>query len=1107
MSQEHPEDPKFYEGLLAWMAQNSVAANLLMALFLIGGLALIPRIKQEVFPEIILDSVVVNVAYPGASPEEVEQGTVLAIEEGIRGVDGIKKVTSTAREGSAQVTAELLLGAEREQAFNDIKAAVDRVTSFPADVEQPRVSLLSNRREVISVVVHGADLSEHDLKRLSEQIRDELLARPEITVVEIEGLRQPEISIEVPQESLRRYDLTLDQVARAVGQASVELPAGGIKTRSGEILLRTDERRDQGQEFSEIVVLSQPDGTRVTVGDLGTVRDTFVEEDTALYFDAERAARVTVFRVGDQTPIEISDAVQSYLEQARTSLAPGVALATWNDRSEIYRDRINLLLENAFMGLILVLLVLGLFLELRLAFWVTLGIPISFLGAMLFMPALDVSLNMISLFAFILTLGIVVDDAIVVGEAVYKHRKDGMGHLEAAISGVREVGTPVVFSVLTTVIAFSPLLFVPGVTGKFFKVIPLIVIPILLISLVESLLILPAHLGHGSSPAQRGFLGAVNRAQGAFADRIEWAIERFYEPVAAAALRQRYLTLSIALSVLVLMAGLVAGGRVKFSFFPKIEGDVITANIELPYGTSAEVTEAAMARVVSGANAVLEAEGGAEGLSRGIMAQMGTLGRGGGPNPGIPSSGSHVASVRIFLVPAGDRDIITADFARRWREQVGPIPGVESLSFDYDIGPSSGAPIDVELSHPDPQVLEATAARLASRLETYGGVFDINDGFAQGKEQLGFQLKPAGRSLGLTETDLGRQVRNAFFGAEAARQQRGRDELRVYVRRPRSERRSEYDLESLLLRTSQGGEIPLGEAARIERGRSYTSINRQDGRRLVQVTADVDAEVVTAGEVSRDLTKEVLPGLVAQTPGLRWEMGGSQRDRSESFGALGAGFLLALLVMFGLMAVAFRSYVQPLIIMGAIPFGIVGAIIGHMVMGFNLSVISIMGIVALSGVVVNDSLVLIDAVNRFRHQGMDVLEAAVAGGARRFRPILLTTLTTFFGLMPMILEESVQARFLVPMAISLGFGILFVTFIALLLVPTLYMIVEDGRLLAARLGAFLRGEDTSQVEASIPGAQVRPQDPEDEGELEPGGQETRGAPAPDGSLGPASSMG
>ena len=1102
MSSESSDTPEqtqaFYKGPVAWMTQNSVAANLLMMMLLIGGAMMISNLKQEVFPEVELDTVSVTIAYPGASPAEVEQGTILAIEEAVRDVEGIKEITSTANEGSGMVYAELILGTDPDEALNDIKSSVDRITSFPGDSERPVISLLDNKRAVVSIIVAG-DYDEGTIKGLSERVREDLLARDDITVVEVTGLRDPEISVEIPQEKLRLYNLTLDQVATSISQASVELPGGGIKTSSGEVLLRTTERREVGSEFDDIIVLSQPDGTNVTIDDLGEVKDTFQEVDQFLKYRGKPAAQVTVYRVGKQTPIEISNAVKDYLENNRQNFPEGVELAMWDDRSEIYRDRISLLLRNAFQGLILVLIVLGLFLEIRLAFWVTLGIPISFLGAILFMPMMDVSLNMISLFAFILTLGIVVDDAIVVGEAVFKHRKDGMGPLEAAIAGAKEVAVPVIFSVLTTVIAFSPLLFVPGTRGKFFKVIPLVVIPILLLSLVESLLILPSHLSHHTPPSKKGLLGMINSAQQWFSDKVEAGIENYYQPLVKASIHQRYLTISIGVACLILTVGAIGGGLVKFTFFPKIEGDVVTANIELPFGTSAAKTEEVLDRVVAGLDETFEKSGGFDAIGRGTLAELGAIGRNGSSNPGIPSSGSHVASVRVFLKPMDERNIGTAEFAKVWRDIVGEVPGVESMTFEYNTGPGGGKPVDVEISHPDMEVLQAAATDVAEKLTDYQGVMDINDGFALGKEQLDFQLKPAARSLGLTEFGLARQLRSAFYGAEAVRQQRGRDEIRVFVRRPLSERQSEFAIETLLIRTPQGGEIPLAEAAEIKRGRAYTSIIRQNGRRLVHVTADIDTKVTTANDVIPNLREEVLPKIKANYPGLSFSFGGESRDQAESMGALGSGLAFALLVMFGLMAIPFRSYVQPLIVMSAIPFGVVGAVLGHVLMDYSISLISVMGIVALSGVVVNDSLVLVDAVNQYRRTGMDLFEAIVTGGVRRFRPILLTTLTTFFGLMPMMLETSTQARFLIPMAISLGFGILFVTVITLILVPVLYMIVEDIRLLVLKIVAFYKDEDLSAVTVEVPGGEHPTDDVEQDSDRDDNTASESG-PAFDGNL-------
>jgi multidrug efflux pump subunit AcrB len=1049
-----PHDPSDVKmsGPLAWAAKNSVFANLLMIIFIVGGLLMATQVKQEVFPEVDLDIVTVQVPYPGAGPEEVEQGVILAVEEAIRGVDGIKEIRSTAAEGIGVVTAEMMLDTDNQEALNDIKSEVDRITSFPADAERPIISLASNRREVLSIVLHG-DVGESRLHQLAERIRAELLTRENISLIEVTGIPEPEISIEVPQESLRRFNLTLPQVADAVRAASVELPGGAVRTAKGEVLLRTTERRKIGEEFLDIAIKRQPDGSVVTVGDVATVEDTFRETDREAYYGGERALRIEVYRVGDQSPLDISDTVHEYLDAL--DLPPSVDTAVWNDRSEIYDSRINLLVDNAFLGLILVLLLLGLLLEARLAFWVTLGIPISFLGAFLFMPMLDVSINMISLFAFILTLGIVVDDAIVVGEAAYSQRHEGRNKLEASIAGVREVAQPVVFAVLTTVIAFTPLLFVPGVAGKFFRNIPLIVIPILLISLVEALLILPAHLAHVGDPSEGGITGKLHDYQQKIGNWLERFVDNVYYPSAKKFLRYRYVTLAGAIGVLVLAAAFVFSGRISFNFMPKIEGDEVSASVEMPFGTAVEDTREVTGRLIEEARAVLEEAGGEDPngsskIGRGIYSDVGAIAAEGGAGGVQTNSGGHLAQVTVSLVDAGEREITASEFTKRWRERVGDVPGVESLRFQYSIGASAGEAVAIELRHEERRILEEAAERLAAHMETYNGVFDIDAGFRRGKEQLDLELKPGARALGITESELAEQVRSHFFGAEAKREQRGRHEIRVYVRRPEAERESEYDIENLLIRTADGGEIPLDQAAYIERGHSFTSIEREGGGRIVDVTADVDTDVTSGNEVTASLESQFLPELLADYPGLSYELSGEQQEQAETMRALGMGFLVALLVMFALMAIAFRSYLQPLVVLFAIPFGLVGALLGHLLMGYDLSLISVLGIVALSGVVVNDSLVLIAAVNDYRKEGKDPLEAVASGGARRFRPILLTSLTTFLGLTPMILETSVQARFLIPMAISLGFGVLFVTVITLVIVPAAYMATEDVKKLGKK---------------------------------------------------------
>ncbi|MEM7677166.1 MAG: efflux RND transporter permease subunit, partial [Myxococcota bacterium] len=696
---------------------------------------------------------------------------------------------------------------------------------------------------------------------------------------------------------------------------------------------------------------------------------------------------------------------------------------------------------------------LGLFLDTRLSFWVTLGIPISFLGSIMLMPAMDVSVNMISLFAFIITLGIVVDDAIVVGENIYEMRQRGMSPLEAAVHGAQTISMPVVFSVLTTVAAFMPMFLVPGASGKFFRVLPAIVVCVLVMSLIESLFVLPAHLGH--SRARRGgifsavserVIGVLELPGRRFSSWLMWFINGPYARVLRAAVNNRSMTICIGIAILVSTFGFIGSGRMNFSFLPKVETDNIAAKATLPFGVAIEETERVQARLIQGANEVI-AESGEQGIAVGLYSQIGTaLNTAAGPNVSVGvGGGTHLTGAQVFLVPSDQRILTAGEFAKRWREKVQDIVGLESLTFAYSTGPSSGAAIEIQLIHDNLERLEAAAADLAQNLRSYAGVKDIDDGFSGGKPQLSFKLTPEGRSLGLTALEVGRQVRAAFYGAEVLRQQRGRDEVKVMARLPKSERESRYAIESMMIRTPEGGRIPLSQVASVDQGTSYTDITRADGRRKVSVTADVIAGVANPNKVLASLKAEVLPELIDRHPGLAYSFEGNRARSDESLAALQSGFYLALFIIYALLAIPFKSYVQPLVVMSAIPFGIVGAVAGHLIMGYDLSLISVFGIVAVSGIVVNDSLVLVHAANERRGEGHTSLDAIQWAGRRRFRPIILTSLTTFFGLMPMILETSVQARFLIPMAISLAFGILFATSIILLLVPSLYMVVEDLR--------------------------------------------------------------
>lgn len=1041
--------PTKRRGVVGWVIDNPVAANLLMLVLLVGGALSLPRIQQEVFPEAILDIVTVTVPYPGATPAEVEEGIVLAVEEAIRGIEGIKEIRSSSTEGQARVSAELSRGTNINQARNDIESAVNRITSFPQDAEEPIISTPTNRRQVLSLIIYG-DVSKHTLRMLSEEARRDLLRDERVAQIEIEGLPPPEISIEVEQAVLRELDLTRSQLARLIDQASVELPAGSIETPAGEFLLRIMERRDEGDEFEDIAVIARPDGTRVTLQEIATVVDGFRETKQEALFNGQPAVQLKIFRTNDRTPIETSNAVDEYIERMRPQWPSTINLKVWNDASIIYNDRIQLLVENGRLGFILVLAILGLFLQPRLAFWVTIGLPVSFLGVFLFMPMLGVSINMLTLFAFILVLGIVVDDAIVVGEASFLHMQEGDAPQDAALKGAREVMVPVVFAVITTIVAFVPMLFVPGVTGDFFRVIPLVVIPILVLSLVESFLVLPAHLAHINTENRQRWLKRVTKWQQSFSDWFKRMVERYYRPFIRRVISWRYLALAISFGVLLVAIGYVTGGRIAFRFLPEIESDLVTASIELPTGAPIEETRR-IAEIVTQAMRDLQEDAFESDPVEGVFTSIGSQQAAeDDPTGGALRAASNLAAVSISLISAGERQVSAAEITRMWREEIGDIAGIDKLSFTYRAGPGAGADINYELAHEDLDILQAAASDLADALRGYDGVSEVDDGFDEGKPQIELRLKPAARALGITELELARQVRGAYFGEEAVRTQRGKDELRVYVRRAESDREQLSDLFGKVIITEEGGEIPLEEAAYIDYSRSYTVIEREQGQRATEITASVDRSKTSANEVTADLQSRTLPELRSRYQGLAFEFSGPQQDRQEALAALGNGMMIALLVMYGLLAVIFRSYGQPLLVLIAIPFGFVGALLGHLIMGFDLSLVSMFGLVALAGVVVNDSLVLIATINS-RRDGDERIEDLVTEGAmRRFRPVLLTSLTTFFGLAPMIFETSLQARFLIPMALSLGFGVLFVTVIALVIVPSLYCVFEDMKGLLKR---------------------------------------------------------
>ena len=1012
-------------GPISWMVHNRVTPNLLMIFLVLGGLFMTTRIKQEVFPEFDLDIVTASVSYSGASPEEVEHGIILVLEEAIRAIDGVKELTATATEGKGTVAAELEEGADQQKIYQEIKQEIDRITTFPEDADEPEVSLTTHLREVLGVELYG-DVPEMVLRKTADQVRDRLLQNSEITQVELAGARDYEILVEVAQKELRAYGLTLAEIAQTIDSASTDIPGGSVDTAGGDILLRIKDRRDWADEFARIPIVTTSDGSVVYLEEIATVCEGFEDTDQAATYDGHRCIGLKVYRVGDQTPTGVSGVVRTAMDEIDLNIPSGITWHIRHDMSEVYQQRLELLLKNASMGLLLVLVVLGLFLEFKLALWVTMGIPTAFLGSLLFLPVVGVSINMISMFAFIIALGIVVDDAIVAGENIYEYQQQGMGFAQAAVQGARDVAIPITFSILTNVVAFLPLSFIPGTMGKIWKVIPLVVITVFLISWVESLLILPGHLAHLKHRPVGGSMSRLQRWQQAFTRRVTQFINQVYGPFLNLCIRWRTLTVVFCVMVLVVVLSYAMSGRIGMILMPRVESDQADVTALLPVGSPMDKVKAVQEKLCV-AMAAVAAENGGDRLLQGVFSKI----------------SENQVEVNAYLTDAGVRPLNTAEVTRLWREKLGPVVGLESLLFESDGGgPGSGAALTIELSHSDIHVLDQASAALAEDLAGFSNVKDINDGYTPGKQQLDFSIKPEGQSLGLTSAEVANQVRNAFSGAEALSQQRGRNEVTVRVRLPENERTSEYHVEHLMIHTPAGIFVPLAEIATVERGRAYTSISRRNARRTVTVSANVEPMGQT-GQVQAALNSTLLPELARKYPGLSYGYQGRQADMQESMQSLIGGFVLSMLAIYFLLAIPFRSYSQPLIVMIAIPFGVVGAVLGHLLMGYNLSLMSMMGIVALAGVVVNDSLVLIDYANRQRRDGAGTVEAIRIAGLRRFRPIILTTLTTFGGLAPMIFETSRQARFMIPMALSLGFGILFATVITLVLVPCLYLLIED----------------------------------------------------------------
>jgi len=1051
--------------LIDWFTKNGVAANIMMVAIVCAGIySGFNKIILQEFPDYPSRTITVQVQYRGSTPTEIEEAILLRLEENLFDVEGLVEMESRASSSNGSVVLEISDNYDLNRALDEVKNRVDTIRNFPIEAERPQISLRGFQERVITVVVSG-DLSELEMKRLGEEVRDELGGLENITITQLKAARPYEIAIEVSEATLREYGLTLDQVVRAVRSHSVDLSAGSIKTDGGNILLRTTQQAYSQAQFAKVPVLTTPDGTRITLADIALVQDGFDEMPIEARFNGKRSIAVDVFRTGEQSAIEIGDSVKDFIKEKQARLPDGIRLGYWQDDSGQIKDRLMTMRNSAVMGFCLVILILSLFLRPTLAFWVSLGIPIAFAGSFFLLPIVGASLNLITTFAFILVLGIVVDDAIVTGENVYQHMQRGSDPLTAAIEGTQEVAIPVIFGVLTTMVAFIPITLMTGVVGNLFRMIPIVVVPVLFFSIIESKFILPAHLKHCKrlSDAENE-KSLVMRFQRFFANGLESLILKYYRPALEFCLQFRYGTAALFVAILLVAIGYIVGDRLPYSFFPRLPRDRVTVSLQMPAGTTFEVTRTKIQEIEKHVLAYkkdLEEEHGKT-IITDVFATAGgsPFGSGGiSGSRGVAVGVAELGEVIVEMlppeetgVPIGSREITSA-----LRERVPPIPEAERFAFAFSrLG---GGALTIQLQGPSIDDLKEVSGELQKAMAGYQGLNDIEDSFERSTEELELQLKPAASNLGVTAQQLASQVRQAFFGAEAQRIQRGRDDVNVMVRYPREERRSLAALRTMMIRTQSGTEVPFEEVAKVVPGRALPSIQRINRNRIIRVTADADIEEVDVDAIELDIYANVLPDMIVKYPGMGVSMDGRARRQADNTKQLVIGVYFVIAAIYVLLAIPFKSYTQPFIVMSAIPFGAIGALLGHLIMNFllldvlgrgssptsALSMLSLLGMMALSGVVVNDSLVMVDFINRQIKKGMNVIDAVRLAGVRRFRPILLTSLTTFFGLLPLMLDPSTQSAFLIPMAVSLGWGIVFATTITLLLVPTITLIFEDIR--------------------------------------------------------------
>jgi multidrug efflux pump subunit AcrB len=1020
------------KGIIAWFAHNPVAANLLMLIIMALGLGSAFTIQRAMFPAFDIDLIFIVAPYPGAAPEEVEQGVVLKIEEAINDIDGIKRVESDAFESYARIMIEPHEGTDLPMLMDDVQNRIDAIRHFPEQAEKPIVSQPELLFPALTLQIAG-DIDERSMKSLADEMRRELLTYPEISATEVVGARDYEIAIEISEQLLREYHLTLGDVSHIIATSSLDLPAGSVQTENGDIMLRTLGQAYVQQDFEAIVLKTWPDGTRLLLGDIATVDDGFVDDAGFSSFNGKYSLGVDVFAMGKQDIIETADAARAYVAQKRDRLPDGISLDIWYDTTYYLKGRLGMMMKNLAMGALLVFIILALFLEIKLAFWVMLGIPVCFLGSMALIntPYIDASLNLISIFGFILVLGIVVDDAIIMGESAYTEQEMHGYSIQNVINGVHRVATPATFGVLTTIVAFAPTLFVQGVFGAFPEACGWVVILCLCFSLVESKWILPAHLAH-SKPTRNRLLLRVDKIQEAANRRLSHFVQNRYSPLMQRCVANRYATLAFFLALLILSVGLLAGGVVRTVLAPDTPGEFMHVELRMSQGTPERRTLQSLAGIVDALETV----------ERDYQRESGN------EDPLV----KHVATygfdringrIDVELTKEDQRRISAREIEQRWREQVGTVHGADVFAITNTDGPSFGPAIAFDLMHRDFNTLRQAAAELEEAIGHYAGLYDIRNGASDTSDEFHLDILPEAESLGLTRYALGSQVRHAFYGAEAQRVQRGMDEIKVMVRYPREDRENVNSLNSMFIRTPAGDEVPFETVARMEVRQGLLKATHINYQRAAEVTAEADKTRVEPDKVIGDIEKNVLPGLLEKYPGLSYGISGIAEEEAKMAVSMGVGFAISLFGIYALLAIPTKSYLQPLIIMGVIPFGVIGAIVGHWLTGYSLSMMSMMGMIALSGVVVNDSLILVDYVNKAVADGTDRYSAVVQAGTRRFRAIMLTSLTTFFGLAPMLLERTTQAQSMVPMAVSLAFGIVFATVITLLLVPSLYMVLDD----------------------------------------------------------------